>query len=74
MSACSAPTSKGSAEPYHKPHVVHSMDTFMDGIKRGILVLVIGATIGAVEFGTTSVLAEMIVGKFGLIQGERQGR
>jgi len=44
------------------------MDTFTDGIKRATLVVVIGATIGAVEFCTTSILAEMIVGKFGLIQ------
>ena len=52
----------------HKPHVQHSIDTFQDGLKRATLVAVIGAVIGAVEFGTTSILAEMIYNKFSLIQ------
>ena len=46
----------------------HSIDTFQDGLKRATLVAVIGAVIGAVEFGTTSILAEMIYNKFSLIQ------
>jgi len=38
----------------------------MDSSARPLFV--IGAVIGAVEFGTTSILAEMIYNKFSLIQ------
>jgi hypothetical protein len=57
----------------HKGHIQQSMETFKEGMKRAILVVVIGLVIGAVEFGTTSILAEMIVAKFSIVQVRTSG-